>query len=439
MSILKKKWLWFLIIIVIGGYMWYSKRNANQDIFTVTPVNRGDVSQVVSASATLLADQDIDLNFETAGRVRSITTKVGAQVSQDTSLAMIESASLDGDVKKARAALDKAQADAGVNDDTLREARDAEKNAKQYVNDVADAEDQKVNATDKAYDNAVDYASDVESYYNQVVNDSGSGSVAAKSAKLSMTSANNATKSAQEAKDTARRNRDVAMRVANNSYDSQKEKVKSLESKSRLVIENSAITIAAANYDIALNNLDKAVLKAPVNGTVTALNYQRGEVIGSASQKSFGKLLSADLILEAKIPESDIASIQLNQMTTVAFDALKSDEKLNATVIEIDLDATLIQDVVYYKIKLRLTAIDKRLKSGMSGDVDIHITEKKNVLLLPTRAVKQDGSTRYIEVKSTDGKTAERKDVKVGLEGSDGLIEIVSGIKEGDEIITGKK
>lgn len=66
MSILKKKWLWLLIIIAIGGYMWYAKRNAAQDIFVVTPVNRGDISQVVSASATLLADQDIDLNFETA-------------------------------------------------------------------------------------------------------------------------------------------------------------------------------------------------------------------------------------------------------------------------------------------------------------------------------------------------------------------------------------
>ena len=439
MSFLKKKWFWFFIIVAIGGYMWYAKRNANQDLFVTTKVERGDVSQIVSASATLLADQEIDLNFETAGRVKSIMTKVGAQVSQGDSLASIESLALDEEVKKAQASLDKAQADAGINDDTLREARDEQKNAKQYAADVADAEDQKVDATDKAYENAVDYASDVQSYYDQVVSDDGSNSAAAKSAKLTLTSATNAKKAAQEAKDTARRSRDVATRTADNAYESQKERVKSLESKSKQVVENSAIAIAQSNYDIAVNNLDKAVLKASVNGTVTQLNYQKGEVIGSANTQSFGKLLSSDLILEAKIPESDIASVKSDQTASVTFDALGSDEKLDATIVEIDPAATIIQDVVYYKVKLRLANIDKRLKPGMSGDIEIHIAEKKGALLLPTRAVKQDGDARYVEVRSADGKTAERRDVKVGLEGSEGQIEIVSGVSEGQDIITEKK
>jgi RND family efflux transporter MFP subunit len=439
MSILKNKWLWVVIIVAIGGYFWYAKRNANQDLFVTTAVTRGDVAQTVSASAVLLADQEIDLNFETAGRVKNITTKVGAQVVAGDGLATMESVALTEDVKKAQAALDKAQADAGVSDDVLREARDAQKNAKQYVSDVSDAEDQKVSASDKAYDNAVHYADDVENYYNQVVSDNGASSATAKSVKLTFTSATNAKEAAKEAKDTARRNRDVSVRVADNAYESQKEKVKSLESKSQQVIENSAIAIASSNYDIAVNNLDKAVLKAPLNGTVTQLNYQKGEVIGSATAKSFGRLLSSDLILEAKIPESDVASVKLDQTATTTFDALGTDEKFDATIVEIDPESTVIQDVVYYKVKLRLANIDKRLKPGMSGDIDIHIAEKKGVLLLPTRAVKQDGTARYVEVKSADGKTAVRKDVKVGLEGSEGQIEIVSGINEGDAVITETK
>lgn len=439
MSFLKTKWFWFLVIVAVGGYIWYSKRTANQDLFVTTRVERGDVSQVVSASATLLADQEIDLNFETTGRVRNVLTKVGAQVSEGDTLASIESIALNEEVKKAQAALEKAQADAGINDDTLREAREAEKNAKRYAEDVTDAEDQKVDAADKAYDNAVDYEADVQSYYNQVVSDDGASSATAKSAKLTLTSATNAKKAAQEAKDTARRNRDVAVRTADNAYDAQKEKVKSLESRSQQIVENSAIAIARSNYDIAVNNLEKASLKAPLNGTVTQLNYQKGEVIGSASTKSFGRLLSSDLILEAKIPESDIASVKLDQTASITFDALGSDEKLEATIVEIDPESTVIQDVVYYKVKLRLANMDKRLKPGMSGDIDIHIAEKKGVLLLPTRAVKQDGNARYVEVKSADGKTAERRDVKVGLEGSEGQVEIVSGLSEGQEVITEKK
>lgn len=439
MALLKKKWFWFLIAVALGGYVWYSKQHANPDLFVTANAQRGDISQIVSASASLVADQEIDLNFETAGRVKSLAVKVGVAVGQGDALATIASVSLDEAVVRARAALDKAQADAGVNDDTLREARDAQKNAKQYVSDVEDAENQKVDAADKAYDNAVDYEDAAQSYYDQVVSDDGSGSLTAKSAKLTLTAAINATKAANEAKDTARRNRDVAVRVAENAADAQKEKVKSIESESQKIIENSAIAIASSNYDAAVNDLGKARLTAPLNGTVTQLNYQVGEVIGSASSNPFGRLLSADLVLEAKIPESDIASVKIGQTATVAFDALGSDEKLDADVIEIDPESTVIQDVVYYKVQLRLANVDKRLKPGMSGDIDIHIAEKKGVVLLPIRAVKQDGSARFIEVKSADGKTAERRDVKTGLEGSDGQIEIVSGVNEGDEVIVEKK
>ncbi|MDD5083489.1 MAG: efflux RND transporter periplasmic adaptor subunit [Candidatus Moranbacteria bacterium] len=439
MSFLKKKWLWFVIALAIVGYFWYSSRNADQDLFVTTQVSRGDISQTVSASATLLSDTEIDLNFETVGRVKNIATKVGVSVSQGDVLSSIESLALNEEVKKSQAALDRAQADAGVNDDTLREAREVQKNAKQYVTDVTDAEDQKVDAADKAYDNAVEYELDVQSYYNQVVDDNGVSSSTAKSAKLTLTAAANATKAAREAKDTVRRNRDVAVRVADNAYASQKEKVKSLESKSQQAIENSAIAIASSNYDIAINNLDKAVLKAPVNGVVTVINYERGEVIGSGSVKSFGRLLSTDLILEAKIPESDIAAVKTDQTAAVTFDALESDEKLEASIVEIDPESTVIQDVVYYKVKLRLANIDRRLKPGMSGDIDIHIAEKKGVLTLPTRAVKQDGNTRYVEVKSADGKIAERREVKVGIEGSDGQIEIVSGVSEHQEVIVETK
>lgn len=439
MSFLKNKWFWVLVVVAVGGYWWYSKRNANQELFVTTTVGRGDIAQVVSASATLLADQEIDLNFETAGRVKSILIKVGAQVSQGDSVASIESASLDEEVKKAQASLEKAQADAGINDDELREAREKLKDDKDFLEVTEDAEDQKVDAADTAYDNAVDYESDAQNYYDQVVADDGAGSATAKSAKMTLTSATNAKKAAQEAKDTARKNRDVTVQTAQNTLSQQKEKVKTLESKHQNTIENSAIAIARAEYDIAVNNLDKALLKASVNGTITQLNFQKGEVIGSAGTQTFGRLLSSDLILEAKIPESDIASVRLNQTATTTFDALGSDEKFDATVVEIDPESTIIQDVVYYKVKLRLANIDQRLKPGMSGDIDIHIADRKNVLLLPTRAVKQDGSVRYVEIESADKKTAVRKDVKVGLEGSEGQVEILSGVSDGDEVIVEKK
>jgi RND family efflux transporter MFP subunit len=439
MVFLKNKWVWMMLLVVLGGYYWYSKNKTPQDMFVTTSVVRGTVSQTVSASASLVSDASIALNFETTGRIKGINTKVGALVSEGDALASIESTTLDNEVRKAQATLDTAWANAGINDDAINDTRSAQKNAKKYADEVSDAEDQKVSATDKAYANAVNYMDDVKNYYNQVVSDHGAGSTEAKSAKISLTSAENAKQSAQENKDTARHNRSVSVQIAQNALDAQKDKVKSLVSKSQKVLENSAIAIAQANYDIAVNNRNKAILIAPVNGMITKISYKRGEVIGSASEQSFGRLLSKDLILEAKIPESDIAFITLDKTASVSFDALPSDTRLDATVVEIDPESTLIQDVVYYKVKLRLAAIDKRLKAGMSADADIHIAEKQQTLFVPNRALKQDGTVHFVEMKSRDGLTAERREVKVGLSGSDGQTEILSGINEGDEVITEKK
>ena len=157
MSFLKSKWFWLLLIVGVGGYMWYSRSKASEDIFVTEKVASGSISQIVSASMQLVADQEVDLNFETSGRIRTISQKKGALVSEGTTIASVEAIALQNEVSKAQAALDRAQADAGVNDDVLREAREVLKNAKQYAEDVTDAEDQKVHATDAALDFAKEY------------------------------------------------------------------------------------------------------------------------------------------------------------------------------------------------------------------------------------------------------------------------------------------
>jgi HlyD family secretion protein len=436
----KKKSFWFLIVVVAGGsWLWYSRRDAGQPQYVTAQVVRGDVVQTVSASATLVADGEVDLNFETSGRIRDVAVKVGDTVGQGDVLADLEAVALDEEVKKAQAAVAKAEADAGVNDDELREARSAADNAKDLLDQTEDAEDRKAEASKKSLSNAKEYEDDAKAYYDQVASDEGAGSAAAKSAKLTLTRAANDRKEAERYKETVEASRDVAVQNAKNALDAARERVKTLESKHRQTIENSAIQTARSNYEIALDNLQKARLKAPVNGTVTKLNFQRGEVVGSAVTQPFGRLLSSDLILEADVPESDIAQIRLNETARVTFDALNQDEEFEATVVEIEPESTVVQDVVYYKAKLRLANIDQRLKPGMSADIDVRVADKRGVLVLPSRAIRQENGGRYLEVLSADGKTVERRDVRVGLEGDEGRTEAVSGVREGETVVTEKK
>lgn len=430
-----KRWFIFLGVLVLGGGFWYWKKSSVTPNYETIPVIRGDVTETVSASVSLVASEEIDLNFEIPGRIKSIAVEEGQKVAAGETLATLESATLEGEVARARAALEQAKAGASMNDNTLREARESEKNLKSYYETVKEAEDQKVSASDAAYENAKDYEDDAESYYNQVVSDSGASSSTAKSAKLTLTAATNARKAADEARDTAQKNRESSIRYAKNSWDAAQEKTQTLESAAQTTIETSAIQSAEATYAIAIASAKKADITAPVNGLVTKVNFSKGEVVGSAVSNPFGKLLSYDLLLEAKVPESDITKVKLGQSANISFDAFDSKDVLPAEVIEIKPDATIIQDVVYYVVKLRLTSVDARLKPGMSGDSDIHIDERRDVIEIPSRLLREENGKQFAKVLTSNG-TAEDREVTTGLRGDDGQIEIRSGLSEGEKVVS---
>lgn len=436
---MKKKWIFIVgMALLFGGGFWQWRRSAAVPSYETVEVVRGDIAETVSASATLVASEEIDLNFEITGRIKSIPIREGQTVAAGETLAVLEWTALQGEVAKAEASLAKAKADATANDDTLREAREGEKDAKSFYEAVENLEDQKVSAADLAYENAKDYEDDVESYYNQIVGDEGVGSLEAKTAKLTLTTAINARKAADEAKETARKNRESALRSAKNSWNATREKTKSLESSAIRSIETSALLTAEANLRTALANAEKAKILAPVNGKVTRVNFRVGEVIGSASASTFGKLLSSDFLLEAKVPESDIASVKMGQKARVSFDALDADESFEAEVIEIESDATVIQDVVYYVVQLRLSEIDRRLKPEMSADADIQIDERRGVLKLPSRLLREEDGKRLVSVLRND-MTREEREITIGLRGDEGGVEIRSGLSEGDRVISETK
>jgi HlyD family secretion protein len=175
-----------------------------------------------------------------------------------------------------------------------------------------------------------------------------------------------------------------------------------------------------------------------VNGTVTKVNFRVGEVLGSAQSGSFGKMVSKDYIIEAQVPESDVVKLSLGQKAFATFDSLDPDEKFEADIVEIEPDATVIQDVVYYVVKLRLKDLDSRLKTGMSTDVSVEVARKTSTLFVPRRAVRDAEGKSQVEVLADSG-TPEKRTVETGIEDGEGNIEILSGVKEGDVLIVEMK
>lgn len=176
-----------------------------------------------------------------------------------------------------------------------------------------------------------------------------------------------------------------------------------------------------------------SVLAAPIDGSVSKLDIRAGETV--APGKVVARIAkTGDFVIEARVPESDIAKVSVGMKARAAFDAFSNDEVFVAEVTEIDPASTVVLDVVSYVVTLRLDSIDARLKEGMTADIDIETARKDDVLIVPFRSLLKEGGKTYAEVKR--GEVFEKTAVTTGLEGDEGTVEIVSGLAAGDEIAT---
>lgn len=184
------------------------------------------------------------------------------------------------------------------------------------------------------------------------------------------------------------------------------------------------------------NKISENSLHAPFAGIVISRKIDPGELaIAGSVVVTIAK--EGDLILESNIPESDVVKIAVGQKAIVMLDAFSSSEIFEAEIFEIEPAATVIQDVVYYKTKLKFIETDPRFKNGMSADIDIKTAEKSNVLAVPARAIKTEGDKKYVEIlKNAENQEIEKRYIQTGLEGDEGLIEVVSGLNEGENVIT---
>lgn len=435
MTMRKKIIIAVTTIIAIGiGYGIFFAGKKDQITYETEDAKVGSIKQTVSVTADLKSEQEVNLNFESAGRLGSIDVYVGKKVAVGETIAMIDDIVLKQDLVRAEAGLAQAIANSDSNRDIIREAEQRKENAKDILEETESLEKQRVNSAESVYEDAKDNYDDAKEYYEQVLSENGADSSTTKGAKLTLNSAASAKHVAEEAVESAKKARDLSLVSAESSVKTAREGLETAESKYAKMSKDAAVKSARASRDMALANLQKAVLCSPINGTVTEINYKKGEVLGTVINSAFGKILSSDFTLEADVPESDIVKIKLNQEATVTFDAFEESEKFVAKVIEIEPAATIIQDVVYYKVKLRLTNSDIRLKEGMSSDIDIHTEEKDNVILIPRRAVNTEDDKKYVDILTGENemKTVE---VETGLRGDDGKMEIISGIEEGDKVI----
>ena len=206
-------------------------------------------------------------------------------------------------------------------------------------------------------------------------------------------------------------------------------------SKNQRKAQEAVVSKAESAVDAAKINLGNAVIYSPIDGVIIQSDYKIGEVVMTGIS-IVTVSSSKKLIIESKVPESDIVKIENGQRAIINLDAFSQKDEFEAEIYEIDPAATIIQDVVYYKIKLRLSSDNAKFKPGMSADIDVKTAEANDVLMIPLRAIETDDSGEKIVQVLASNEIIKKVKITTGLEGDEGMIEIKSGLKGGEKVIT---
>jgi HlyD family secretion protein len=227
----------------------------------------------------------------------------------------------------------------------------------------------------------------------------------------------------------------ININSADNAYNKAKVDFEKLIAKPRevdIAVYQADVDRYKANLTEYATKLRDASIIAPFDGVIAKIDAKIGELINT--EKIIITLINPKgLQIKIDVPETDISKVNMDNPVEITLDAI-SEEFYSGQIIEMDSGKTVIDGVVYYKIKILFEGDDTKIKSGMSGDATIQTEKKENVLNIPQRAVISKNGKKFVRI--LDGKNIIEKEITTGLRGSSGEVEILSGLTEGEEIIT---
>ena len=195
--------------------------------------------------------------------------------------------------------------------------------------------------------------------------------------------------------------------------------------------QEARIAQADAKTKTIVAQIEKTVLRSPIAGVVTKAEGSAGEIVQSGAL--LVSVLSEQLFeIEANVPESDIGLVQRANKAHVSFDAFSGSVFIGAVAL-IDPAETVIDGVVNFTINVLLDYPDARFKSGLTADIDIETARRDDVLVIPQAALAEEDDGEFV-YKATNGGVVSVP-IKIGMRGTDGLVEVAEGLSEGDSII----
>ena len=436
-------------VVVAGAGVYASTVYNQRGVVTVQTgkVARTDtLNSVVTASGEIKPKNYIDIGADAIGDLKEILVKEGDHVHKGQLLARTEDVQPTADVEAQKATLAGAKADADASQSALTSA------------------EQNIQMSQAALDQANSQLEQAKADYDRAVAEYGE--------KLLAKQDFDSKRYAYDGQKAA-----VAQAVSRlqQARTSREQAVATLASTQRRIAQ------ATANLTRFTDILEKHNSVAPIEGMVTNLPVRVGETVVPGVQNSAGTLIMtiadmSQITAEVKVDETDIVNVQMGQQAEITIDAIpnktftgKVTEMgntaiLRSTGVAASQSAISSQEAKDFKVVIALDNPPAEIRPGLSCTAKITTATRQNVLTIPIQAltVRQKGDldpktaanagaqaaakvdpaeekARKEELQGvfvvSGGKAVFRK-VETGITGATD-IEVLSGLKEGDEVITG--
>ncbi|MBP1658972.1 MAG: efflux transporter, family, subunit [Candidatus Aminicenantes bacterium] len=213
---------------------------------------------------------------------------------------------------------------------------------------------------------------------------------------------------------------------------------------------------AEASLKSTLDNLSKTTFRSPIDGVITSLRVEEGEVaiIGTMNNPGTVLLTIADLSVmevEVEVDETDVVGVTLGQEAKVRVDAFPNTvfsgkvTEVGSSALQQATAGAATQESKDFKVVVTLDNPDRKLKPGLSASADVIVASKTQALAVPISALvlrDKPNAEKNAAAREEEGvyivEAGRVKFVPVGKGITGGMmIEITSGLAQGQEIVTG--
>jgi len=499
----RKRNIWIIaviIILVIGGYFIFGRRNNTSSIQTGFATKQ-NLQETVLSTGQVISETDINLSFQGSGVVDKISVKEGDKVEQGQILASLDESGALATLTSAKGALAQAQANyekllAGATPQNIKTVQDSINSSKQ---NLTNAYNGAVNTLNNAYTviyNASTFVKTLQDKYFLVQNTQGIQVTNAKNdinsnmqtvqddlnmveASMAPEDIDNAVAQAvlslndvyddinviraqcdQEtyyyivtAADktsldtqktyintaltgvTALQQNIASLKLALQTAEDQLNVTTAPPTRADIDLAKAQILSAQGQVDSAQTVLNNLIITAPEPGTITQVDIKVGEQATPSKEVMVLQDIN-NLHAEADVSEANVASLQVGQSIDYTFDALGPDQHFAGKVLSINPASIVISGVVDYLVKGSLDNIPG-IKPGMTANMTILVAQKDNALAVPSTAIINNNNKQYVRVIDNPKTLAYHQvEVQTGLQADGGLVEIISGLNDGQEIVT---